>query len=731
MDRFTKINQSTQSTTVHGQLEQITYYNADNHFAIAKFRTDQTDKLITILGTLPNPNLGESLRVTGTWEHHHRFGEQLKIETFEVVLPASVEGIKKYLNSGLIKGIGPKTAARLVSHFGDKTLDIIEHKPQRLAEVKGIGATTVDQITSAWKAHHVLRNLIQVLQEYGLKSSFSASIYRTYGLDSLNVIQETPYRLALDLPRIGFEIADAIALKNGLAVDDPERVDACVLYQLELSAGDGHVCLPVDDLFEGCIKRFGIPGGVLEDALFRLEDSGKIHIEGDRNEVEAPYVYLLRLYEAENGISNKVQALLSVPVPVVELDVAHITETVLKKLAVQLSDDQMQALFGILAHRIAIITGGPGTGKTTLIRSITAIFEMIGKEIFLAAPTGRAARRLSEVVGKKAETIHKLLGFNPKDGYFEKNRDNPLEADGIIIDEFSMVDTMLMYHLLQAIHLNSHIILVGDVFQLPSVGPGNILADMIRSGAITTFELKNIFRQVENSAIVVNAHKIRRGESLDLSRFKEDLFEFRFIENNRPESVVKTVVDLCKEVLPVKLNLDPIKDVQVITPMHRGLVGTLHLNRTLQKALNPNPEYFKIHEKAYKMGDKVMHLVNNYTKEVFNGDIGTIVAIEKGTDTLWVDYDDRTVSYDFSELDEITMAYAISIHKSQGSEYPAVIVPLMTQHFPLLQRNLLYTAVTRGKEVVILVGTTKAIRVALNNDKPQKRISGLTRMLKR
>ena len=458
---------------------------------------------------------------------------------------------------------------------------------------------------------------------------------------------------------------------------------------------------------------------------------GEIYIEDSRDQEVDQSVYLMRLYVAEDGIANKVKAMLSVPVSPIELDVKNITETVLSKLAVQLSDDQLQALFGILGHRIAIITGGPGTGKTTLIRSITAIFEMHGKQILLAAPTGRAARRLSEVVGKKAETIHKMLGFNPKDGYFEKNRDNPLKADGIIIDEVSMVDTMLMYHLLQAIHLNSHLILVGDVFQLPSVGPGNILADMIQPGTIKTFELKDIFRQTQTSAIVVNAHKIRRGEPLDMSSFTDHHSEFRFIEQNRPESVVETVVNLCKEDLPTHLRLDPIKDIQVITPMHRGLVGTLHLNRTLQKALNPNPEQFKVNENTYKMGDKVMHLVNNYSKEVFNGDIGTIVAIDKSSDTLWVDYDDRTISYDFTELDEITMAYSISIHKSQGSEYPAVIVPLMTQHFPLLQRNLLYTACTRGTELVVLVGSSKAVRIALNNNKTQKRISGLARLLRR
>jgi len=719
----------TSKITLDGHLERITYHNAESHFTIAKLRTGKQEHLVSILGVLPNPSLGEALSITGSWEIHARYGEQFRFESFEVMLPATVDGIRKYLESGFVKGIGPKTAARMVARFGEKTLEVIEKQPQRLVEVKGIGKSTAEQIASAWSTYQVIRGLIQFLQEYGIKASYSATLYRTYGQDAIDIIREAPYRLATDLPGIGFQIADAIARKTGLPADDPERVQACVLNQLRRSSDEGHVCLPMDHLIRVCAEKFDIYEDDARVALSGLSDDGEVIIVEDYEGAGDQAVYLQPLFQAEDGISIKISALLSVPVATSDVDSAAMTAAVLKKFAIQLSEEQLQVLNGILSHRIAIVTGGPGTGKTTLIRSITSIFGMLGKQILLAAPTGRAARRLSEITGKKAETIHKLLGYNPKDGSFEKNRDNPLPADGVIIDEASMVDTLLMFHLMNAVHLESHLIFVGDVFQLPSVGPGNVLSDLMRSERIKTYELTDVFRQAQESAIIVNAHKVRQGESPDIADTGSALSEFCFIEHQRSESVVKTIVDLCGKKLPSRYDLDPVRDIQVLTPMHRGVAGTINLNLVLQNALNPNPVTLKVFETTFKTGDKVMHLKNNYVKEVFNGDIGTIESIDNAKESVTIDYDGRHVSYDFTELDEIALAYAISVHKSQGSEYPAVIIPLVTQHFPLLQRNLLYTAITRGKEYVFLIGSKKALHIALGNDKPQRRMSGLAHRL--
>jgi len=466
---------------------------------------------------------------------------------------------------------------------------------------------------------------------------------------------------------------------------------------------------------------------VTRDSIKSLAVSGEVVIEKVYNDTDTEAVFLKQLHQAEAGIANKINALLSIPTSFTGLDSGQITLEVLKKLAIKLSSEQLAALEGILSHRVAVITGGPGTGKTTLIKSISALFDALGKRLRLAAPTGRAARRISEVTGRKAETIHKLLGYNPANGFFEKNRDNPVDADALIIDEASMIDTFLMFHLLQAVHMQSMLILVGDAFQLPSVGPGNILSDIIKSKKIETFELKKIYRHAKESPIIVNAHKIRKGQPPDLEKAgdSEDLSEFYFIEQNNPETVVKTIVELCVRKIPERFDFDPLDEIQVLTPMHKGLAGTLNLNHVLQKRLNPNTIMIETMGNTFKLGDKIMHLKNNYQKEVFNGDIGTIYDVDKKAQMLSVNYYGRIVDYDFSEMDEISLAYAISVHKSQGSEYPAVIIPIMMQHFVLLQRNLLYTAITRGRKLVVIIGSKKALLTALNNDSPQRRLSRL------
>jgi exodeoxyribonuclease V alpha subunit len=719
-------------TTLEGQLDKITFYNDDTHYTIAKLRTKNNRNTVTIIGYLPQPTPGETLKVTGTWERHPRFGQQLRLVSYAVVLPATVAEITNYLKAGFIKGIGPKTTAVLVSHFGDKTLEIIEKNPQKLTEASGIGKETAARIHRAWKEHHAVRALMQVLQENGLKAAWGAKIIKTYGADAaLDILYDDPYRLAIDIPRIGFYIADTIARNSGLAPDEPERAKACILHLLQEYAEAGNLFMNEEQLIRRCEGHFQITSIVTREAIQSLEQSKDLVIDDAGDDPNNRNIYLKSLHESEVGISDRLKALMSNPVRESVPDAEQITSEVLNKLAVQLSTEQIRVLQGILTQRVAIITGGPGTGKTTLIRAISAVAEASGKKVLLAAPTGRAARRLSEITSKKTSTIHRLLRYNPGEAKFEKNQDDPLDGDTVIIDEASMVDTLLMFHLLNAIWVGAGLILVGDISQLPSVGPGNVLADLIQSRTIRTYELKEIFRQAHESPILLNAHRVRRGEFpvIENTGFAEDLSEFYFIEHSHPATVVNTIVDLCRRKIPQHFGFDPMNDIQVLSPMHKGLVGTYNLNQVLQESLNPNPVAINVAGNTFRLGDKVMHLKNNYHKEVFNGDIGRICEIDRKKEVLDINYDNRIVSYDFAEIDEINLAYAISVHKSQGSEYPAVIVPLMTQHYALLQRNLLYTAITRGEKLVILIGTPKALAIALKNDKPDQRVSSLARRL--
>jgi exodeoxyribonuclease V alpha subunit len=725
------MNKFLHTTTLEGHLERITYYNPENHYTIAKVKTIKTHNLVTIVGSLVAVSPGQALKIKGAWETHPKYGQQFKIKSYEVTLPATIDGIRKYLESGFIKGIGPAMANRIVSRFGAGTFQIIEKNPEKLLEVEGIGKTKAALICNAWKDHHVARDLMQFLQEMGVNTSYCAKILREYGMDAVKIIRNDPYRLSTDISGIGFYFADTIAQKLGAPKDDPRRVKRCIIHQLQQFANQGHVFAYENQLFESCINLFQIERDLTCDALDALSAAGELVIENTADDHDGRTVYLKTFHQAETGIANRLKALLSVPVVSPDIDTERISTEVQKKLAITLSSEQLDVLKEILSHRAAVITGGPGTGKTTLIRSINAIFAALGKHVLLAAPTGRAARRLSEVTRRKAKTIHKLLGYNFKEDLFDKNQDNPLVADAVIIDEASMVDTLLMFHLIQAVPVTSVLILVGDIFQLPSVGPGNVLSDIIKSTRTPVFYLKKIFRQAHESPIIVNAHRVRHGEFPLLKPLddSEDLSEFYFLEQNDPDKVVSTIVRLCSEAIPMRFDLDSVHDVQVLTPMHKGVVGTTNLNQVLQKVLNPNPVMVETRGNTFKIGDKVMHLINNYQKEVFNGDIGTISDIDRKKEVLSVDYYGRIVNYDFAEMDEISLSYAISVHKSQGSEYPAVIVPIMHQHFVLLQRNLLYTAITRGKNLVILIGTKKALSTAINNNKPKKRLSGLANRL--
>ncbi|MDF1591736.1 MAG: ATP-dependent RecD-like DNA helicase [Desulfobacterales bacterium] len=720
----------TQST-LEGRLERITFFNPENHYTIAVLKPHQSQNPVTIVGFMATLRPGETLKITGTWETHPRFGQQFKVSSYATVLPDASEDIRIYLESGIIKGIGPVTARRLVDRFGPDTLDIIAQHPQKLCEVDGIGKATAEIIAKAWNDHHVIDSLMQFLQTVGLKNAFCAKIIKAYGGEAMEIIRANPYRLAHDIGGISFFMADAVAQNLGMAETEPERIQACVRHLIAQSVKDGHMFISQERLQEQSLQLFNVTPDAAAAAVSAMVASQELVLEA-AGEDNTAAVFLKTLHLAETGLAARLKALLSVPVPPVGIDAENILHAVQKKLTIKLSTEQLNALEAILSRRAVVITGGPGTGKTTLIRSVNAIFETLSKQVLLTAPTGRAARRLSEITRREAWTIHKALGYNFETGHFDRNPDYPLEADALIVDEASMVDTLLMFHLLRAMPLTAHLVLVGDIFQLPPVGPGNVLADIISSARIPAYYLNQIFRQSQESPIIMNAHRVRQGNPLDLTALTDPaaVSEFCFLEEPHPQKVVDAIVELTTRIIPQRFSLDPFNDIQVLSPMHKGAAGIINLNQVLQKVLNPNPAGIENMGSTFRPGDKVMHLKNNYQKDVFNGDIGVITAMDRKNGLLSVDYDGRSVPYEMSEMDELALAYAISVHKSQGSEYPAVIVPLTTQHFPLLQRNLLYTAMTRGEKVVVLVGSTKALQLALANDKPRRRLSRLADRLR-
>ena len=714
--------------SLEGTLEHITFYNEQNHYTIARLKTGFPKTTVTIVGHLPKAIVGETIQLTGKWATHPRYGQQFKFETAEILLPSTIDGIRNYLASGVLSGIGPSTSEKIIARFGEHTLAVIEESPEKLKLIDGIGEKKASLIHSQWQSHHCLTSIMKFLQKNGIKTAYSGKIYKTYGNQALDIIQKDPYQLVNDIPGIGFPMADKIAINLGIEMNIYDRAQACILYILREAIGDGHVYMPEKNLIERIIGLYEIDSQTAGDSLEDLSNAGDIVIESFSETSDDRAIYLKHMWQAEHAIANRILALLSVPVTPLPTPVKNILSEVENKLIISLSSEQQKVLETITNHRISIITGGPGTGKTTLIKSITEMNRILGRSVCLAAPTGRAARRLAEVTGHKAHTIHKLLEYNFEEQLFGKDQDDPIDADVIIIDEVSMVDTILMHHLLNAIPFNATVIMVGDAHQLPPVGPGNMLADMIASEKIPVFYLKTIFRQAEKSPIIVNAHHIRNGEFPLLNKMNEPFdgqAEFYFIEQHTPEDVVSSIVDLCANKLPDMFNLNPVDDIQVLTPMHKGIAGTINLNRQLQAALNKNPGTLSSGNNRFKIGDKVMHLKNNYQKEVFNGDIGAITRMDKSDNLLCVDFYGREVEYSLEEMDELALGYAISVHKSQGSEYPAVVLPLITQHYIMLQRNLLYTGITRAQKYVVLVGTKKALSIALKNNKPQLRCSGL------
>jgi len=723
-------------TDLEGQIEGITYTSEESGFTIVRVRVHGRRGTVTVVGNLMSPCAGEVLRMKGEWINHPRYGRQFKVMHYKTEVPASVDGIRKYLGSGLIKGIGPVIAERIVKKFGKMTLAIIEDEIERLAEVDGIGKNRLLMIKTAWEEQKDIRDVMLFLQTHGVGSGYAVKIFKKYGNRSVQTVKENPYRLATDIFGIGFITADSIADKLGFSRDSELRAKAGILYVMRQLADDGHVYYPYEPLVAKCMETLQVDREIIIRALGSIAIEEMIIIDDLNDNIEEfrknnKAVYLPVFYFSEVKTAAILKKLVNTPKMIRDVNAAKAIEWVQNRLFVNLAENQIAAIRGSLENKVMVITGGPGTGKTTIINAVLKIISRLKVKTLLAAPTGRAAKQMSETTGHKAVTIHRLLEFSFQKGGFQKNEKNLLDCGLLIIDEASMIDQVLMHHLLKAIPYSAALIIVGDVNQLPSVGAGNVLNDIIASGIVPVIELTDIFRQARESRIIVNAHKINSGiipdlEPQDTSGLKND---FYFIRQEDPEKALKIIIELVKERIPLRFGFDPFDDIQVLTPMHRGIVGVENLNAKLQKALNPGKNQIMHGNRNYRVNDKVMQIKNNYEKDVFNGDIGRIVGISHEDQEVIISFDGRNILYKLSDLDEIILAYAVSVHKSQGSEYPAVIIPVLTQHYILLQRNLIYTAVTRGRKLVVMVGTGKALAIGVNNNKTQRRYTYLKHRL--
>jgi len=713
-----------------GQIDRITYTNPENGYTIAQLKVRGEKRVVTVVGSLMEPLPGEILEMEGHWKIHPKYGEQFEVQAYRTLVPATIAGIKKYLGSGLIKGIGPVMAGRIVKQFGKKTLDIIENNIERLSEIGGIGAKRIEMIRIAWDEQKSIRSVMMFLQSHQISAGYAAKIFKQYGDRAIEVVTENPFQLATDIFGIGFITADKIAANLGFMKNSPLRIRAGILYVLDELSGDGHVYYPYLQLIKKCSDILEVVEDLVAGELAQVAGEKQIVIEAQdpalpENPEDSRGVYLSRYYFCETGICYMLKRLMATPKLIRSVDADQAVKWVQDQLDFSLAENQKKAILSAVQSKLMVITGGPGTGKTTIIRAVLKIYKKLHANILLAAPTGRAAKQMSETTGFAAKTIHRMLSFNFHSGGFQKNEKDPLDCDLLILDEASMIDTILMHQLLKAVPPESTLILVGDVNQLPSVGAGNILKDVIASRIVPVVRLNEIFRQASQSRIIVNAHRINNGFLPETSIENDENTDFYFIDQESPERVLKIILELAANRIPQKFNLDRINDIQVLSPMHKGLVGTANLNKELQKYLNPQEDSIACGSTAFHNQDKVMQIRNNYDKNVFNGDIGRLVDINRETREVVVLFDSRKVVYDFTDLDELVPAYAVSVHKSQGSEYPAVIIPVLTQHYILLQRNLIYTAVTRGKQLVILVGTRKALAIAVNNDKTQQRYTRL------
>jgi exodeoxyribonuclease V alpha subunit len=733
------------SNQLCGTVERVTYHSEENGYSVIRLSVTGWAGLVTVIGNLPEVNPGESLRLEGTWTTHLQYGRQFKAERCEQILPATVEGIKKYLGSGLIKGVGPVTAARIVQRFGADTFRVLDEEPRRLREALGVGPKRAKAIAKSWQEQKQIRQVMLFLQNHGVTTGLAVKIYKAYGDDALHVVQENPYRMARDIWGVGFKTADKIARDLGLPLDAPSRVQAGVAYTLSQLADEGHVYALEAELVTETVRLLNVSPDMVKAAIedldaeevvrrdiliYPLPDSS-MRIEGTEMEHavrEEQAVYLTPFYYSEIGATHRLQGLIESPttrlLPFRNANWDALLAQVTRDSAIELSPEQQKAVQATLTHKVTVLTGGPGTGKTVSVRTIIGALEAMDCSYALCAPTGRAAKRLSEATGRSAQTVHRLLKYSPMEG-FRHNAENPLEVDCLIVDEASMLDLLLTNNLLKAVDPAAHVLFVGDIDQLPSVGAGDVLRDIIASGRAAVVQLTTIFRQAADSGIVVNAHRINQGQPPILNQFDD----FYFFSQQDPEAAADLLVDIVQRRIPHKFGLDPVNDVQVLAPMYRGACGVANLNTRLQEALNPisphKPER-RLGGQVFRVGDKVMQTRNNYDRDVYNGDIGQVTEVDSVEQTLTMTIDGRPVVYDWGEADELVHAFAVSVHKSQGSEYPAVVIPVLAQHYLMLQRNLLYTAVTRARRLVVLVGTRQAIGIAVRNAKVRERHSGLS-----
>jgi exodeoxyribonuclease V alpha subunit len=709
-----------------GLVERVTFHNPENGFCVLRAKARGHRDLVTVVGHAATIAAGEWITASGEWVNDRTHGQQFKARFLRTSMPTSVDGIERYLSSGMIRGIGPVYAKKLVRIFGEKVLDVIEAEPARLREVEGIGPVRAGRITAAWAEQKVVREIMVFLHNHGVGTARAVRIFKTYGTDAVQVMSENPYRLARDIRGIGFKTADAIAMKLGVEKTALIRVRAGISYALTEAMDEGHCGVPTDELVPLAESLLEVPAEMVRTAL-DLELADGTVIAGGVGETRC--TFLAGLYRAERAIAERVLRLANGTLPWPWIDPDKALPWVANRVGLALAENQIAAIKLALVSKVLVITGGPGVGKTTIVKGILRILSAKGVRLRLCAPTGRAAKRMTEATGFEAKTIHRLLEVDPKGGRFKRGEDYPLDCDLLVVDEASMMDVLLMQALLKAVPDNAAVLIVGDIDQLPSVGPGQVLADIISAGAVPVIRLTEVFRQAAQSRIITSAHRINQGSIPDLSPPGTDS-DFYFVQAEDPEAAVARIIELVKTRIPRRFALDPIRDIQVLCPMNRGGVGARSLNIELQAALNPAGD--RTVERfgwTFAAGDKVMQIENDYDKEVYNGDIGYIDDVDSDSGELTARFDGRSVTYGFDELDTLVPAYAATIHKSQGSEYPAVVIPVVTQHYAMLQRNLLYTGVTRGKKLVVLVGQKKAVAIAVRNVSGRRRWSKLKEWL--
>ncbi len=712
-----------QSDPLQGVVENIVYRNDETGYTVCRVKAEGHADPVTVVGNSVAVWVGESLRAEGKWIRHPRHGFQFQADTLTCLAPNSARGIERYLASGMIRGIGKVMAKRLVEHFGADTLRIIEKESQRMEEIEGIGAVLRKRIKESWNEQRGIRDIMIFLQGHGIGTAQAARIYRQYGTDAIALVRTNPYRLCADVWGIGFKTADSVAMSLGIPENSIIRARAGMVYVMRTLSEEGHCYCTEAELLLYAEQLLGISVEILAEALQAELQGAWLTREDDR-------IYLTSLYRDECAIAQRAAKLLAAPPAFKPIQAARAVAWAAEQMQIEFAPHQRMALEMALDSKVSIITGGPGVGKTTIIRALVDVYRRRKLTFYLAAPTGRAARRMSEATKRDAVTIHRLLKFQPQTGAFEYDQGNPLPGDCLILDEVSMIDVSLMASVLRALPDHMVLVLVGDIDQLPSVGPGNVLRDLIQSGIIPCEALKVIFRQESGGHIVRNAHRINEGEALECPDPAAGLSDFYFLPCQEPDDVIQRMLDLVTRRIPERFQLNPLTDIQVLSPMRRGQLGTDNLNAVLQETLNPQGDQLERFGRTYRTRDRVMQIRNNYDKEVFNGDIGSIVSVDPESQALVVDMDGRHIAYDFADLDELVHAYAGTIHKSQGSEYPAVVILMTTQHFKMLQRNLLYTAVTRGRQLVCIIGSHKAIGMAIANTEMRQRRTGLKERLR-